>query len=185
MNGKKILNSKNANYSYGPLEKVLDHGLSLSKAEKSSEILVLGLGGGNVLELLRKKFKYTGKITAVEIDPAVVKIALTEFNINQFEPLELVCEDALEYVQRSSAQYGLIIIDIFIDIHVPLHFFSPAFWNNITILLQDKGEVIFNAGIGNSHLAEIETVLREVNSIDLKKLEDVMGTNTLLLGIKK
>ncbi len=185
LNGKKILNSKNANYSYGPLEKVLDHGLSLSKAEKSSEILVLGLGGGNVLELLRKKFKYTGKITAVEIDPAVVKIALTEFNINQFEPLELVCEDALEYVQRSSAQYGLIIIDIFIDIHVPLHFFSPAFWNNITILLQDKGEVIFNAGIGNSHLAEIETVLREVNSIDLKKLEDVMGTNTLLLGIKK
>lgn len=184
LNGKKVLDSKNANYSYGSLEKVLEYGLSLSKAERSSAVLVLGLGGGSVLSLLRKKFKYTGKITAIEIDPAVIDIALTEFDIEQYEPLELVCEDALKFVQNSSAQYGLIIIDIFIDIHVPPEFFSTQFWNNIARLLEDKGEVIFNAGIGVANLEETDKVLRDVSSIELKKLEDVMGTNTLLLGIK-
>lgn len=185
LNGKKVLDSKNANYSYGSLEKVLDCGLSLSKAERSSNILVLGLGGGSVLGLLRKKYKYTGKITAVEIDPAVIDIALTEFNIGQHEPLELLCEDAFDFVQRSAAGFGLIIIDIFIDTNVPLQFFSTKFWNNITGLLGEKGEVIFNAGINSAHLKETEKAQKEVRSIELKKLEDVMGTNTLLLGIKK
>lgn len=59
-NGKKVLDSKNPNYSYGSLEKVLDYGLSLTKAERSSEVLVLGLGGG-VLGLLRKKYKFFKK----------------------------------------------------------------------------------------------------------------------------
>lgn len=185
MNGKKVLDSKNANYSYGSLEKVLDYGLSLTKAERSSEVLVLGLGGGSVLGLLRKKYKYTGKITAVEIDPAVIDIALSEFDIKRFEPLELLCEDACEFVQKSSAKYGLIIIDIFIDINVPLQFFSSHFWDNIPKLLEDKGEVIFNAGIHTAHKEETDKVLTEIKSLKFRKLEDVMGTNTLLLGINK
>lgn len=185
LNGKKVLDSKNANYSYGSLEKVLDYGLSLSKAERSSEVLVLGLGGGSVLGLLRNKYKYSGKITAVEIDPAVIDIALTEFDIKQYDPLEILCEDAYGFAQRSSADYGLIIIDIFIDTNVPLQFFSIQFWNNIAGLLEDNGEIIFNAGIHSAHKEETEKLHREVKLLELKKLEEVMGTNTLLLGIKK
>jgi spermidine synthase len=138
LNGKKILNSKNGNYSYGSLEKVLDFGLSYSKAERSSEVLVLGLGGGSVLDLLRKKYKFYGKITAVEIDPAVIDIALSEFNIKQHGSLDLLCEDAFDFVQESKKAFGLIIIDIFIDVKVPEQFFSEVFWNDISRLLDDK-----------------------------------------------
>lgn len=185
LNGRKVLDSKNANYSYGPLEKVLDHGLSLTKAERSSENLLLGLGGGSVLGLLRKKYNYSGKITAVEIDPAVIEIAVTEFKIEQYEPIEILCADAYEFVQEASAKYGLIIIDIFIDLNVPLQFFSSQFWNNISNLLEDKGKIIFNAGINTAHMEETEKVLREVKTLKFQKLENVMGTNTLLLGMKE
>ncbi len=184
LNGKKILDSKNANYSYGSLEKVLDLGLSYCKAERSSEVLVLGLGGGSVLGLLRKKYKFYGKITAVEIDPAVIDIALSEFNINQHEPLELLCEDAFEYVQGSKKVYGLIIADIFIDVQVPEQFFSEVFWNNISRLLEKNGEVIFNTGINAANRHETERVQNELSSIAFRKM-NVRGTNTLLVGIKK
>ena len=84
---KKLLNSRRANYSYGALEQVLDVGLGQVKADRAAPVLVLGMGGGSVLNLLRKKYSYYGKITAVERDPVVIEIAQKEFNIAQHEPL--------------------------------------------------------------------------------------------------
>lgn len=185
LNGRKILDSKNANYSYGSLEKVLDYGLSFIKAERASEVLILGLGGGSVLSLLRKKYNYSGKITAVEIDTAIIEIAVNEFEIKQYEPLELICADAFEYVQKATNQYGLIIIDLFIDIEVPLNSFSTEFWINICHLLQKNGEVIFNSGINSANLEETLRVQNEVKKIEFQRLDNVFGTNTLLLGKRK
>ena len=186
LNGKKVLDSKNANYSYGSLERVLDFGLSHTKADRNSEILVLGLGGGSVLSLLRKKYKYSGKITAVEIDPEVIKIAENEFRIQDHAPLELICEDALKFVEHTSTKYGLIIIDIFIDIKVPLQFYSPGFWQNIPKLLNEDGTVLFNAGIHSANEEEIfQLTENPALPLTFRKLENVHGTNTLLLGTKK
>lgn len=183
LDGKKILNSKNANYSYGALEEVLDFGLSHIRAERSSSILLLGLGGGSVIDLLRKKYNYYGKITAVEIDPAIIDIAVSEFQIKEHEPLDLLCEDALEYVNRSGEKFGLIIIDIFIDLEVPLPFYSPEFWKHIPRLLEDGGTVLFNAGINTAEHNGIDRGLVEIESeINLKKFDT--GVNTLFIGTK-
>lgn len=185
LNGKKVLDSKNANYSYGALERVLDFGLSHSRADRSSEILVLGLGGGSVLKLLRKKFNYYGKISAVEIDPVIIKIAVEEFGIKQYELLNITCEDAFEFVVKSSGLYGLIIVDIFIDTNVPLQFYSLEFWKKIAQLLKKDGRVIFNAGIHSVNEKEINLLAEEMKAIlNFKKFENVHGSNTLLLGTK-
>lgn len=186
LNGRKVLDSKNANYSYGALERVLDYGLTHTKADRSAEVLVLGLGGGSVLSLLRKKFKYYGRITAVEIDPEVIRIAEDEFGIRDHEPLELHCQDALEYVRQASAQFGLIIIDIFIDVRVPLQFYSTEFWQHMPRLLNRHGKVLFNAGINSANLQETDQLLKNMHTEwNFRKLENVHGTNTLLLGTKK
>lgn len=186
LNGRKVLNCKNANYSYGALERVLKTGLEHTTADRSAEVLVLGLGGGSVLGLLRDSFKYYGKITAVEIDPAVIDIAVNEFNIDEHEPLEIICEDALEYVQQTSGKFGLIIIDIFIHLLVPPQFYSGEFWNHISDLLQKNGKVIFNAGINSANIQDIERLQKEMEpDIAFRKLEHLNGTNTLLLGTKK
>src|SRR5690606_23986478 len=124
LNGKKVLDSKNANYSYGSLEKVLDIGLSYCRAERTSQVLILGLGGGSILDLLRNKYNFTGKITAVELYPAVIDIAKDQFNIERHATLEIVCQDAYEFVKHPPSKYGLVIIDIFIDVAVPPQFFS-------------------------------------------------------------
>src|SRR5690606_37409791 len=184
LNGKKVLDSKNANYSYGSLEKVLDKGLSYCHAERSSRVLVLGLGGGSVLDLLRKKYKYSGEITAVEIDPAVIEIAKSQFNIERHTPLEIVCANAYDFVKSSRLKYGLVVIDLFIDVSVPLRFFSSEFLENIFAVLEPIGEVLFNARINQIHDAETHQIVMANNPIKFRKIEYVNGSKTLLIGKK-
>ncbi len=182
---KEVLNTKNANYSYGALERIMDFGLSRAYADRSSEILVLGLGGGCVLKLLRKKFNYQGKITAVEIDPVVIRIAVEEFKIKQYEPLELIISDAFEFVGQTNSSYGLIIVDVFIDLDVPLQFYSIKFWEHIARILKKDGTVIFNAGVLTANEKEINLVLPKIKTLlHFKKFENVYGTNTILLGTR-
>lgn len=53
MNGKLVLDSKNTNYSYRNLQRILRTGLKnigFKKINKMSQILVLGVAGGSVIK---------------------------------------------------------------------------------------------------------------------------------------
>ena len=185
INGRKVLDSANANYSYGALQEVMDRGLAQTNADRAAPVLILGLGGGSVIPLLRKKYNYYGKITAVEIDPAIIEIAIKEFDIRAHLPLELVCADAEAYVSSSQEKFGLIIIDLFLDLEVPLQFFSEVFWRNLSALLLTGAKVLFNAGVNSAHEVPISKLLKNDSlGIDFQKKEEVYARNTLLLGKK-
>ena len=185
LNGKKILDTKNANYSYGALHEILDIALEKTNADRSGKVLVLGLGGGSILQLLRNKYNFYGKITAVEIDKAIIKVANSEFNIQQYAPIEVICDDAFKFVEKQSTSYQTVIVDIFIDIKVPEAFFQLLFWQNLSKLLSPNATVIFNAGIGQHHTKEIENLQQQTKKLfSFKKIEHVKGTNTILLGEK-
>ena len=185
INGRKVLDSSNANYSYGALQEVLDRGLAEVKADRAAPVLLLGLGGGSAIPLLRNKYGYFGKITAIELDAAVIEIARNEFGIEKFQPLDLICADAEEYVKSSQDQFGFVIVDLFLDLQVPEQFFSPAFWRSIETLLMPGGKVLFNAGINSAHEQQVNSLLKDgILGIDFRKKEEVYGSNTLLLGDK-
>ena len=185
LNGKKILDTKNANYSYGALHQILDVALQKTNANRGGHTLVLGLGGGSILQLLRKKYNFYGKITAVELDSKIIEIAKQEFKIQQYQPLEVICEDAEKFVQQHDKKFDTVIVDLFIDVKVPEQFFKIQFWQNLAKLLQPEATVIFNAGIGEHHQLEIETLQQATKQmISFQKTTHVKGTNTLLLGKK-
>lgn len=180
---RKLLDSSNANYSYGALQEVLDKGLAEIHADRAAPVLLLGAGGGSAIPLLRKKYGYYSKITAVELDPVIIKIARREFNIERFQPLEVICADAEEYVKSTEEKFGLVIVDLFLDLLVPEQFFSLAFWNNVNHLLNRDGKVLFNAGVNSAHSEQINRLM-ESDTLELEflKKERVNGSNTLLLG---
>ncbi len=186
MNGKKVLDSQNANYSYGSLQKLLSYGLSLIDISVNSEILLLGLGGGSIIAPLRNTFGHQGKITAVEIDEVVIEIAKNEFNITSNRNLEIICEDAFFYVDHCVSQFEIIIIDIFIDNQVPKQFYENQFWKNLIPLLKPGGQIVFNAGINLKENIKIESLVSAVKlDIEFSQHNQVQGTNTLLIGKKK
>ncbi|WP_282081513.1 fused MFS/spermidine synthase [Aquimarina algiphila] len=186
MNGKKVLDSQNANYSYGTLQKLLTYGLSQIDIPEDSQILLLGLGGGSIIHPLQEKFNHKGKITAVEIDEVIIKIAKNEFDITGSSTLEIICDDALHYVNQCTKQFEIIIIDIFIDNQVPEPFYEEEFWKKTIDLISPKGKVVFNAGINLKENTKIKQLKSKFESqIEFIQYNNVQGTNTLLIGEKK
>ena len=146
-NGQLVLDSKNTNYSYGSLQRILRKGLNYIGFERIrgfSNILVLGVAGGSVIKTLVEEVKFTGNITGVEIDPIVVEIANSYFRLNEITGLKLVTDDAFEFVLRTTGKYDLIIIDVFQDTTMPNFLFEDFFINRINFLLNVNGFILFN-----------------------------------------
>ncbi|MCB0452432.1 MAG: fused MFS/spermidine synthase [Aequorivita sp.] len=186
VNGKKVLDTENANYSYGSLQKILEFGLTKVDLKSVENLLLLGMGGGSVIYSLRNTFEYTKNIVAVEIDPEVIKLAKEEFGITTSKKLQIIEGDAFQFVKNSTEKFQLIIIDLFIDITVPPVFYEKDFCKNITNVLQNEGSFIFNVGINlEKNSKTLETLTSHFGKgFDLQILQKVNGTNTLIIGQK-
>ena len=149
-NGYLVLDSENTNYSFGSLQRVLKKGLKYigyDRIKKFDTILILGVAGGSIIETLKNDLKFEGKITGVEIDPAAIEIANKYFGLDQFNNVEIIIDDAFEFVLKTKEKYDLIVIDIFQDTTMPNFLFEDFFINRINFLLNINGFILFNTMI--------------------------------------
>lgn len=146
VNGKLLLDSENANYSYGSLQRVLFFGLQqigFEKIREMNDVLVLGVAGGSVIESL-DEIKFRGRITGVEIDAEVIEIARKYYNLDRFSNLEIVVADASEFMRSNRKKYDLIIIDVFTDRNMPMFLYDEDFVDSVLSSLQTNGFILFN-----------------------------------------
>ena len=151
-NGELVLDSKSTNYSYGSLQRILRKGLKyigFERIRNFESILVLGVAGGSVIKTLVDEIKFKGKITGVEIDATVIDIANRYFELDKIQNLEIVIDDAFEFVLKTKLKYDLIIIDIFEDTSMPNFLFQDFFINRINSLLNLNGFILFNTMVIN------------------------------------
>lgn len=146
--GQLVLDTPNTNYSYGNLEIVLRKGLKYigyQKIESMNQILVLGLGGGSIIKLLRKEVKYNKAITSVELDPAILFAANKYFDLEQYSENHTIIQgDAFEFMLKQQKKYDLIVIDIFQDYLMPAFLFENYFVEKIKESLNINGFILFN-----------------------------------------
>ena len=183
-NGKKHLNSKNANYSYGSLQRILKFGLEKIDLSSVNSVLVLGMGGGSVIETLRNDFNYNKTITAVEIDAVIIEIAKIEFEVKEDENLKIICADAIEFIKDNDKSFDVIIVDLYIDLTVPDKFLSLEFWDHVLRSKSSKGNIIFNASVKDSKSQMITTVTEylKTKTFKVEVYENVNNTNTLIIS---
>ncbi|MCG2420297.1 fused MFS/spermidine synthase [Aequorivita sp. F47161] len=184
VNGKKVLDTENANYSYGSLQKILEFGILKVDLKKVDNLLLLGMGGGSVIKSLREKFEYHKNIVAVEIDPQIINLAQEEFGVSASENLQIIEGDAFQFAKTSKEKFQLIIIDLFIDTNVPPIFYGVEFCKNVSKLLQKGGYLIFNVGVNlNKNSGIIKTISENFGyDFAFQNFEKVNGTNTLLIA---
>ena len=147
INGELVLDSKNTNYSYGSLQRILRKGLKVigfETIQKMESILVLGVAGGSVIKTLVNEINFKGEIMGVEIDPEIIEIANTYFELNKIPNLTIIIDDAFEFVLKTHENYDLIIIDIFQDTKMPNFLFEKFFIDRIGSLLKPSGYILFN-----------------------------------------
>lgn len=146
-NGELVLDSKNTNYSFGSLQRILRKGLKYIGYERIrnfKNILVLGVAAGSVIKTLVDEIKFEGKITGVEIDKEIITIANDFFKLDTIPNLEIIIDDAFEFVLKTKDKYDLIIIDIFQDTTMPNFLFEDFFINRVNFLLKTNGFILFN-----------------------------------------
>lgn len=143
--GRKVLDTRHANYSYGSLHRVMRYGLLFVAPERASHTLLLGLGGGSAVAMLRQELQYQGHITAIELDAVIIQLADTEFNIRPDAQLDIVCADAFEWVHTAPTNhFGLIIVDLFVDLALPAGLQTTTFWQALWRVLRPDGYVLVN-----------------------------------------
>lgn len=189
-NGELVLDSENTNYSYGSLQRILRYGLrniGYDEILKMDHILVLGVAGGSVIKTLVDEIEYKGKITGVEIDSEMIQIANQYFDLDKIKQLNLVIDDAFEFVLKTKDHYNLIIIDVFEDTNMPNFLFEKFFLDRICILLKNNGYILFNTMIlDEAHNVRNRKYISEIDSklFTSKMLPRIEVHNELII-IKK
>jgi len=85
---------------------------SVPESHPVKQVLVLGLGGGSCLSVIRRRFPHA-HVTAVEWDPAMVEIAKSLKIFRGKHVPEIIVGDACEVVPKLNQRFDLILVDLF------------------------------------------------------------------------
>ena len=145
-NGKYVLNSQNANYSFGGVHTLFDKLFKKIDIQKYDfkNVLILGMGAGSIISLLKEKYMMNCSITAIEKDEVVIELAKKYFNIDRYNSLTIIKADAFEYARTTEHTYDLIISDLFVEWDVPEIFASNEYLVNLKRISNDRACVIYN-----------------------------------------
>lgn len=186
-NGQLVLDSKNTNFSYGSLQRVMRIGLAHigSDIVKNSKLaLILGVAGGSVIKTLKEEFDFEGKIIGVELDKKTIEIANTYFGLNKLTHIEIINNDAQNFVSKTDMKFDLIVIDIFQDNVMPDFLFEEPFISNLHNILDNNGNILFNTIVNFSNDIERNKKYNTLASKffkSIKVLSKVEGNNELFI----
>ncbi len=96
------------------------------------KILILGLGGGTLAKLLRKKYP-KAKITGVEIDPVMIELGKKYLKLNDYN-IDIQIVDASLYTiyDIQNTNFDLVIVDMYSGDNFPKEFESEEFLKKLT-----------------------------------------------------
>jgi spermidine synthase len=107
-----------------------------------SSALILGMGGGTVAQLLRRKSAEM-QITGVDSDPRVLSVARSAFGIDSVGA-RLVAADAGEFVQECLERYDLVIVDLFLGETLTPLASNRTFIRRVRLLVNPGGILVWN-----------------------------------------
>lgn len=143
---------------------------TISQIMNIKDCLVLGVGGGSIIKVLRKKYPES-EITGVEIDKKMIEIGRIYFDLEKYNA-KIIIEDAFKFVQKKQQKYDLICIDLLIGRNTPEKLSSVEFFKNIKRILNKNGIIIINQlrlkdQKENKNLLKV--VSRIFNKVEIKK----------------
>jgi len=127
---------------------------------KPKKILILGFGAGSVAKVIAKKWPQA-KITGVEIDPVVIKIAKEYFDADKIPNLKIINQDAEGFINKTKTIYDLILVDCYQGYKIPLILEDTKFLE----ILKDLGKtVLVNRLFWDNHKQKTLKFLKKLNN---------------------
>jgi len=163
--------------------KLLFSGLLLVEEPKS--ILIIGLGGGTMSNTLHQLYPQS-KITNVEIDPAVIKVARQYFGFFENESVSSVVQDGRIFIKRAvikKQQYDWIILDAFNGDYIPEHLLTQEFLQETKSLLSPNGILSANTFSVSDLYAHESATYKKVFG-DFYNVRNYKNSNRIILAAK-
>ncbi|MBI3511215.1 MAG: hypothetical protein HY064_11170 [Bacteroidetes bacterium] len=188
-NGQKVLNAGHVNYSFGNLHTVFQFAMKQARVKEDPphNMLILGFGAGSIASIVRNEMKIDLKITGVEADEEVIRIAEEFFGMKNFPGLQLVYARAEEFIQTVAEKFDLICVDVFVEGIVPEECRTDKFLLALKSALNSNGKIIFNVmprenRSGGDELADLFGKVFPANKVEEINLGN--SPNRILIGFK-
>lgn len=163
--------------------------LLLSKQQLNNKgvkrILMLGVGGGSMIKVLRNKFPKT-KIVGVEIDKEMIKVGEKYFGLNKIDDCNIIIQDAYEYVKsRIIEKFDLIVMDLFIGCDIPKSAEKISFIINIERLLTKNGIFCINRSYLDNYKKGTDDFVRNLKKVFISVQTYYSKPNLLVIAEKQ
>lgn len=177
---------------HGPWEQVLAAPFYYPPSDQPQEvnrIAILGLAAGTSANQASVVFP-DAKIDGFEIDPEIVEIAYSFFNMDK-ENLNVYIQDARWGIARSAEPYDIISVDAFRPPYIPWHLTTREFFSEVYNHLSRKGTLVINVAriyddrrLLDALSATIQSIFPSVYIVDLPDTLNSMIFATKLPTVK-
>lgn len=107
------------------------------------KVLVLGTGLCSIVRIMHAK-GFDPDFTLVEYDEQILQLAVKYLSMDFPAKINPVCADAMIFMEKNTARYDLVFIDIFIGRIVPDFVTTSAFLERCRESLAPNGRLAFN-----------------------------------------
>lgn len=143
---RKVIYVAGAEQTGGTITGMWQKALLLIKNQwiDAKNMLLLGLGGGDVIRLIRKTNPNI-HIKAIDLDPVMIEIAGKFFDLKKSSDLTIVKRDAFYYLLLNRKKYHFIVVDLFVGFKNPVKFRSLKFLKMLKTSLAPGGTILYNS----------------------------------------
>lgn len=135
--------------------------------------LVLGIGGGDVIKIIRKYYK-DAEIIGVDNDPTMIDIAKKYFDLDRVSKCKIVISDALDFVKKVKTKFDLIVVDLYLGRLNPQKTREIDFMKNLKKILAAGGLILYNSHYRKDNPSEFIQFLDTCKKI-FPKIEEVFA----------
>ncbi len=156
---------------------------SLLIQDNPQRILIVGLGGGTLVNTYNKLFP-DAEIVIVEIDDAVVHVAADYFDFVETDKIQVETVDGRVYVKRAALRgekFDLVILDAFNGEYIPEHLLTQEFLEEVKVLLPENGMVVANT-FSTSELYDAESVTYKAVFGEFYNIRQISTGNRIIVA---
>ncbi|MHA4096140.1 spermidine synthase [Bacillus cereus] len=108
----------------------------------SKKVLMLGLGGGTVIQLLNK-WGWLGQFDAIDNNKDLIEGLMEHGHLN-YSNLNIIYSDAREFIGNCQEKYDAIVIDLYDDNGPVNDLYTDAYINKLKEMLTPNGMLLYH-----------------------------------------
>jgi hypothetical protein len=149
------------------------------------KVLVLGMGGGTTVRAYRRLYP-GAHVTAVEIDPLVVRVAYEHMGLEQGPDLDVRDEDARSFLKRGSEAFDVVEVDVFAGgPYAPFYCLTAEFFEAARARVAPAGLLSMNVYAPGGDRSLAEAVVATLETVFPTVLELPLAEESVLIAFRE